>query len=222
VTTLLKLRRAALLTSIIGSVSVSVPAYSGSFFQNAAQAPAGFIQINSAEEQSGAQSFVEALTKKGIGFLQDPNLTKEQRKAEFKSLLRTSFDMKTIGRFTLGRYWKTASKAQQDEYIKLFEHSIVESYARRFEEYKGQAVQVKDARAEGEKDTIVTSFIVSPTGGPDVEVDWRVRKTGNGFKVVDVIVEGVSMAVTQRSDFASVIQRGGGNLEVLLDHLRQG
>ncbi len=221
-TTLLKLRRAALLTSIIGSVSVSVPAYSGSFFQNAAQAPAGFIQINSAEEQSGAQSFVEALTKKGIGFLQDPNLTKEQRKAEFKSLLRTSFDMKTIGRFTLGRYWKTASKAQQDEYIKLFEHSIVESYARRFEEYKGQAVQVKDARAEGEKDTIVTSFIVSPTGGPDVEVDWRVRKTGNGFKVVDVIVEGVSMAVTQRSDFASVIQRGGGNLEVLLDHLRQG
>lgn len=221
-TTLLKLRRAALLTSIIGSVSVSVPAYSGDFYQHAAQAPAGFIQINSAEEQSGAQSFVEALTKKGIGFLQDPKLSKEQRKAEFKSLLRTSFDMKTIGRFTLGRYWKTASKAQQDEYIKLFEHSIVESYARRFEEYKGQAVQVKDARAEGEKDTIVTSFIVSPTGGPGVEVDWRVRKTGNGFKVVDVIVEGVSMAVTQRSDFASVIQRGGGNLEVLLDHLRQG
>lgn len=180
------------------------------------------VMAGSENISSAAQGFVDGLTKRGIAFLQNPDLTKEQRKKEFKALLRSSFDMKTIGRFTLGRYWKAASKAQQEEYLRLFERSVVESYARRFEEYKGQAVQVKSARPEGEKDTIVSSTIVSPDGGPDVQVDWRVRPHGSSFKVVDVIVEGVSMAVTQRSDFASVIQRGGGNLDVLLDHLRQG
>ena len=96
---------------------------------------------------------------------------------------------------------------------------VVKVYSDRFKEYKGQKFEVRGARPEGEKDVIVTSFIL-PEGGPEVQVDWRVRSKNGRFQVIDVIVEGVSMSVTQRSDFASVIQRGGGNVDVLLAHLQ--
>ncbi|MEC7028100.1 MAG: ABC transporter substrate-binding protein, partial [Pseudomonadota bacterium] len=75
-------------------------------------------------------------------------------------------------------------------------------------------------RADGEKDTIVTSFII-PDQGSEIQIDWRVRYKDGKYKVIDIIVEGVSMSVTQRSDFSSVIQRGGGNVQVLIDHLRE-
>ena len=128
--------------------------------------------------------------------------------------------MKTIGKFALGRYWRTATKAQKDEYLELFEDMIIETYARRFEEYQGQQIQVGTARSVGSNgDSLVQSSIIS-SGSPDVSVDWRVRKNGNTYQVIDVLVEGVSMSVTQRSEFSSIIQRGGGNIDALLEKLR--
>ena len=76
-----------------------------------------------------------------------------------------------------------------------------------------------NARAEGKRDILVNSE-VQAQNGQAIKVDWRLRDRKGSFKVIDVIVEGVSMSVTQRSDFSSVIQRGGGNIEVLLKHLR--
>lgn len=179
------------------------------------------LRIDAAQsKEDAAQAFISQVAKTGIGFLRDEKMSQEQRKAEFRKLLRGSFDMKTIGRFSLGRYWKEASKAQQEEYLKLFEASVVETYAKRFEEYQGQELEVRSAKPEGDRDVLVSSFIV-PNDGPEVKVDWRVRDKGGQYKVVDVMVEGVSMALTQRSDFASVIQRGGGDVQVLIDNLRQ-
>jgi phospholipid transport system substrate-binding protein len=172
------------------------------------------------DQLSGSKSFIDGMAKTAIGFLGDTNLNEEQRKQEFRKLLHTSFDMKTIGRFALGTNWKTATPAQQAEYLKLFESMVVEVYANRFSEYDNQALEVAEAAPEG-KDVMVTSYIVPEGGGDKFRVDWRVRNKEGGYKIVDVIVEGVSMALTQRSDFASVIQRGGGNLEVLLEHLRK-
>lgn len=128
--------------------------------------------------------------------------------------------MNTIGRFALGTYWKSASPAQQVEYQKLFRDMIIKVYSKRFSDYKGQQFVVKSARQENEKDSIVTSFIV-PGDGPEVKVDWRVRNKGGSYKIVDIVVEGVSMSQTQRADFASVIQRGGGDINVLLNELRK-
>lgn len=186
-------------------------------------APAGLEGVILAAEDAalaGAKGFIQRMTDKGIAFLSNPEMSQADRKAAFRDLLRSNFDLTTIGRFTLGKYWKTASKAEQQEYLKLFERSIVESYARRFAEYQGQSVHVKGAAPATGDDTIVTTVLEAPNGGQDVQVDWRVRKSGKSYKIVDVVVEGVSMAVTQRSDFASVIQRGGGGVSVLIDHLR--
>lgn len=170
----------------------------------------------------GAEVFVDALAKEGIGFLGDKDMTMEERKAAFKKLLSSKFDMQTIGRFALGRYWQTATPEQRKEYMKLFQKMTVEVYSQRFSDYQGQSLEIRGSRPEGSgTDTLVNSVILQDNG-PEVKVDWRIRHKNGTYKVVDVIVEGVSMAVTQRSDFSSVIQRGGGNLEVLLKHLRDG
>ncbi len=173
-----------------------------------------------AGQTEGAKSFIASMGDRGINFLGNGSMSAQAKSAEFSRLLNDSFDMSTIGRFALGTYWNQATPAQQQEYQKLFKQMIVKVYSRRFSEYNGQKFEVKSSRQENEKDSVVTSFIV-PTDGPQVQVDWRVRNKGGSYKVVDIIVEGVSMSMTQRADFASVIQRGGGKVDVLLDHLRQ-
>ena len=96
---------------------------------------------------------------------------------------------------------------------------VVEVYSRRFSDYNGQDFEVVSARGQGNADAVVLSYLV-PASGPKISIEWRVRKKNGTFKIIDIMVEGVSMSVTQRSDFASVIQRGGGNVDVLLAHLR--
>ena len=97
---------------------------------------------------------------------------------------------------------------------------VVNVYAQRFQDYSGQGFQVLDSRFDGEKDTLVLSKIV-PESGPEISVDWRVRYKKSGYKVIDVIVEGVSMSVSHRSDFSAVIQRGGGRVDSLIKHLEK-
>lgn len=173
-----------------------------------------------AADAEKARSFVEKMAQDGIGFLGNAEMTQAKKEAEFKKLLQKSFDMATIGRFALGQYWNSAGAAQRTEYQKLFEAMIIRVYSARFSEYNGEQLNVTGARAEG-KDTVVSSVIVPRGSGSRVRVDWRVRERNGAFKVVDVIIEGVSMAMTQRSDFSSVIQRGGGDVQVLIDHLKK-
>jgi phospholipid transport system substrate-binding protein len=174
----------------------------------------------SEKDDQGALDFVKSTAEKGLTFLSDPESSQEQKKREFKKLLDNSFDLDTIGRFVLGKYWNSATAEQQKEYNSLFRKMVVEVYAGRFSDYKGQKFEVKTVRSISSKDSLVTSYIYPESGGEPIQVDWRVRKTGSVYKVVDVLVTGVSMSVTQRSDFASVIQRGGGNIDVLIDYLK--
>lgn len=180
-----------------------------------------FLEVNTQEDSSkAAEAFVDRLAKEGISFLSNPTMSDEGRKGEFRKLLNKNFDLNTIARFTLGKHWKSLTDAQRKEYLASFRAMIVDVYSRRFSEYQGQKLEVRGSRPEGKGDVLVKSALVPPSG-PEVAVDWRVRNSGGQYKVVDVIVEGVSMAVTQRADFASVIQRGGGDVKVLLAHLRQ-
>lgn len=181
------------------------------------------IQLTATAQDPKAQKafdFIKSIADRGLGLLADKKMEEEKRKAEFRKLLHDSFDMKTIGRFALGRFWKTSSDAQRSEYLSLFENMIVDVYSRRFSDYNGQKLNVLKATPDGEKDAVVNSVIV-PNEGPEVKVDWRVREKDGQYRVVDIIVEGVSMSLTQRSDFASVIQRGGGSIDVLIKHLKK-
>jgi phospholipid transport system substrate-binding protein len=173
-----------------------------------------------ADGVDAAIGFIQKLGDRAVSTIAATEKDEDERLRQFRGLLNENFDVPGIGRFVLGRYWRVATPEQRDEYLKLFEESIIRTYARRFSDYSGETVEVERARRDGDDFILVESRIQRPTGGP-VAVTWRLLGEGESFKIVDVVVEGVSMSVTQRSDFASVIQSGGGNIEALLKVMRE-
>ncbi len=186
----------------------------------AALALSALVAFSQPARADEATAFVESLGQKALSSLTAPDLGQAEREKRVRGLLRNYFDVNTIARFTLGPNWRNATDAEKSEYIKLFENMIVTTYAQRFSEYSGQEMKVGKSTKQSERDTEVASQIIQKDG-PPVSVNWRVRNTNGTLKIIDVIVEGVSMSVTQRSDFASVIQSGGGKVEALLEALRK-
>jgi phospholipid transport system substrate-binding protein len=148
------------------------------------------------------------------------NASPNQRDARFRQLFFQDFDVPAIARFVLGRYWRIATPAQQQEFVRLFTVYTALAYSNRLAAYSGETLRVTGSRPEAEG-SIVSSEIVRPNGAPPTKVDWRLSWTLGTYKITDVIVDGISMAVTQRSEFASVIQRHGGQVQGLLTLLRQ-
>lgn len=174
-----------------------------------------------AANTEAATTFVSDLLSKALQSLADKSLTDEQREKQFRTMLDTKFDMPRISRFVLGRYWTTASEQERQNFQKLFEDYVVRAYSARFSQYSGEQVKVTGARPESETVTLVTSQIIRPNGAPPAKIDWRVRKQDNDLKIVDIDVEGVSMLVTQREEFGSVIQRSGGTVAALNKTLQE-
>ena len=143
-----------------------------------------------------------------------------QRAARFRDLLREDFDVPGIARFVLGRYWNTATEEQRAEFVKLFEDYVAQAYATRLAEYAGEQFKVTGSRLDGDG-AIVSSQILRPAGSAPIKVDWRLTGRNGIYKISDVSVDGISMAVTQRSEFASVIQHNGGQVQGLIAMLRQ-
>lgn len=184
------------------------------------------VSASADPRSESAARFVQDLGARAVEILITPDLQRQEIENRFRTLLNEGFDVPYIGRFVLGRNWNAATPEQRQEYLELFERLIVKVYADRFSEYSGQnldsgeTLKILGHRPEGERDAIVQSQIVRPDG-PPVTVEWRVRQRDGQNKIIDVAVEGVSMSVTQRNEFASVIQRGGGSIEALLNALRQ-
>src|SRR5436305_14625317 len=165
-----------------------------------------------------ARGFIAALGNQAIQVL-GPSVSPAQRIARFRQLFQNDFDVPGIGQFVLGRYWRTASPEEQQEFLRLFQEYIVQAYAGRLGEYGGEPFRVLGSRPAGDE-TVVTRQIDRPNGGR-VVVDWYLTNRGGAPKITDVYVGGVSMKVTQRDEFASVIQRNGGRVDALLAQLRQ-
>lgn len=163
--------------------------------------------------------FIKSMGEKAINELTGPNVTEAERQERFRQLFTESFDVPTIGKFVLGRYWRTATDAERAEFLKLFEDFIVKSYAMRFADYAGESFDVQNTTGAADGASVVHSRI-NRKGAETIRVDWRVQQNQDRLAITDVIVEGVSMAVTQRSEFASVIQSKGGKVAGLIDALR--
>ena len=165
-----------------------------------------------------ARAFVNTLGQQAIQVL-GPSVAPAQRVARFRELFRNDFDVPGIGQFVLGRYWRSATPQEQQEFLQLFQEYIVRAYSSRLGEYGGEPFRVTGARQSGDE-TIVTSEIVRGSGGR-IQVDWYLIGGPGGYKITDVYVGGVSMKVTQRDEFGSVIQRNGGHLSALNAQLQQ-
>ncbi len=187
----------------------------------AALAWAGPLAAAFTPEDAGA--FMTKLANRAIDTLRAPDLAQEQRDSVFHKLLAEAFDLDAIGRFVLGRHYQRMSGEQQAEYHQLFARFLIKTYARRLSAYAGETFSVTGTRPVDEQHMVVRSQIQRP-GAPALDCDWRLRAAGNDFRIVDLTVEGVSMSVAQRQDFAAVVSGSGvGGLLAALraraDHL---
>lgn len=164
-------------------------------------------------------TFIEDIGRAAISSLTERKLSEQERQERFRKIFRRAFDIRTIARFTLGRYWRIASKPEREEYVGLFEDFIVQAYAHRFKDYNGESFKVVKVHQINDRDTLVLSQLHRPQG-PPIQIHWRVRASGE-LKIVDVVVEGISMGITQRAEFASVIRNRGGKVAGLLTALRE-
>ena len=164
-----------------------------------------------ATDPQGAAAFVRQLAEQALGLLRNSSVSLEQREASFRNLLRDGFELDFIGRFTLGRHAGKLTPEQQADFREAFGEFILKTYARRLSAYSGEVFTVTGAQAAGEHDAMVSSKIDRPAGTPPLLADWRVRDFSGKYKVVDVVVQGVSMAITQRQEFTSVINSSGIN-----------
>jgi phospholipid transport system substrate-binding protein len=168
-----------------------------------------------AAQESAAGNFVRSLGDQVIEVLKTaPN---DSRKQKLHDLFTGAFDVDTMAKFAAGTYWRRADPGQQQEYLKLFGDYVATLYANKFGDYAGQEFKVTGQRASGDNDVAVESTIVQ-ANKPPVKVDFRVRQAGTGFKIVDVYVEGISLLITKRDEFTTVLSREG--MTGLLNRLR--
>ncbi len=166
-----------------------------------------------------AKAYVENVAQQALDIINDPNIDTEKARVKFQKIMNQSFDIKTIARFTLGRYWRVATAEQKKEYTSLIKDVILNKYADRLLDYSGDSFEITGGRSINKTDSVVT-MKVKPKGQSEAIFAWRVRHENNRSKIIDLAVEGVSMSVTHRSDFSAVIQRNGGNVQALIDALK--
>lgn len=167
----------------------------------------------------GAAAFLEGFVERTLAMLSDESLSEIERVGVFRELLSDSFDLDLTARIVLGRHWRQATTEQRRSYRRRFEDYVVAVHGRRLDAYSGETVEVESTRQEGERDAVVRSRL---RGGrvPELRVDWRLRRSENGWHIIDVVIEGMSLAITHRSEFATVISREGG-IDGLLRKLRE-
>ena len=169
-------------------------------------------------EDAGA--FLSSLTSRAIEQLTDVSVADKERKTRFRDLFRENFDIPAIGRFVLGRYWRPTSTEARRAFLDIFEDVMVERFAPQFSGYAGTAFRITAVRPLNEDGEFVVRSSFTPPGGEPLMVDWRVRQLNGSFKVLDVMGAGVSMALTLRSEYGSVIKNAGGRVEGLTSMLR--
>jgi phospholipid transport system substrate-binding protein len=166
-----------------------------------------------------AEDLVQTIGVEVLEVLQNDSLIRERKLDRLVTLLEGPIDLDLVARLILGRHWRAASEEQRQEYLELFRAFALDSLASKLHVYQGQEFEVTGARVVSDRDAVVSTRILSPDR-PPLDVDWRLRQRDDGELVaIDVIVAGVSLIVTQRSEFGAVVERQG--VEGLLSELRQ-
>ncbi|MCQ8239661.1 MlaC/ttg2D family ABC transporter substrate-binding protein [Rhizosaccharibacter radicis] len=180
-------------------------------------APAGLAPVRAAAAQGAdATSFVRSLGDRLVSVVNSDSSTAE-KKTQIQPLIDQNVDVDGIGRFCLGRFWRTATPAQQQRYLALFHKVLVNSITGKLGEYRGVTFQVGQAHDQDGKTMVPT--VINRPNQPSATVEWVVGDVAGGRRITDVVAEGVSLSLTQRSDYASFLQRHGNNVDTLLNAL---
>lgn len=165
-----------------------------------------------------AQSFIEQTSRELVSVVNGP-LDAAGKAAAFEKIIDKAVDVAAIGRFCLGRFWRTATPAQQKEYVELFHRVLVLNITGKVGEFKGVSITTVRA-AQREDGVAVTTTVTRPNEAPS-KVDWLVSNESGSMRVIDVIAEGTSLRLTQRNDYASFVARNNNSVAALIEALKK-
>ena len=150
------------------------------------------------------------------------NLTKEERIEKLKDIARDTVDINALGFYSLGVHKKGLTKDQTDEYKIVFEDYFLKSFSSRLAEYSNPEIEVNSKKVVNDNYTIVSSTLVSTDNRPEVKIVWRVyTKNPDNLLIRDLIIEGLSLARTQKEEFSSIIQSNDGDINAIFTTLKK-
>ena len=150
------------------------------------------------------------------------NLSKLEKIEKLKNIAKETVDIKGLGFYTLGAYRKTINEDQKKQYNALFEEYFLITFASRLAEYSNPEIEVNSKKKLNENYTMVSSTLVSTEQRPEVNIDWRIyTKNPDNLKIRDLIIEGLSLARTQKEEFSSIIESNDGDINALFTSFKK-
>ena len=165
--------------------------------------------------------FVQSTVNRASQIL-SKNISKEEKINQLKSIAKDTVDIKGVGFYSLGSARKNLSDSQKIEYSKLFEDYFLKSFSSRLAEYTNPEIEVNDKKVLNKNYTIVNSLLVGTSERPEVKIDWRVyTKDPENPLIRDLIIEGLSLARTQKEEFSSILNSNNGDINALFKTLEE-
>jgi phospholipid transport system substrate-binding protein len=180
------------------------------------------LSINSSNVYSiEPDVFIQSTVNRASQIL-SKNISKEEKINELKSVAKETVDIKGVGFYSLGSARKNLNDSQKIEYSKLFEDYFLKSFSSRLAEYTNPEIEVNDKKVLNKNYTIVNSFLVATSERPEVKIDWRVyTKDPENPLIRDLVIEGLSLARTQKEEFSSILNSNDGNINALFKTLEE-
>ena len=165
--------------------------------------------------------FVQSTVNRASQILSE-NITKEQKINKLKTIAKETVDIRAVGFYSLGSARKNLDESQKQKYSELFEGYFLKSFSSRLAEYTNPEIDVQNKKLISENYTIVNSVLVATSSRPEVKIDWRVyTKDNNNPLIRDLIIEGLSLARTQKEEFASILNSNDGDINALFKSLKE-
>jgi len=177
-------------------------------------------EANAEVNAAKAEQFIKDVTKQGIEELVNSDISDSERRARFTKLFNQDLDLDFIGKFVLGRYWRTATPKQRDEFIDVYRKLNVQTWSERFNDFKGKHFEFLGTENSKSPDQVFVNTQVPMQEGKPASVKWRVKETNGNMRIVDIIIENVSLAQTSRSEYTSYIQKSPNGIDGLIADLK--
>ena len=184
--------------------------------------PPAELAANEEPTNGEARTFLASLGERAINVARDKAAPKEDRETRIRALLREGFDLKIIARLVLGKHWRKMSDDQRKEFVDVFEGAMVQQSLTIFGRYTNETFDITSVGPDRTNPKLIAiTTNIKQSNGAAAKVDWRLRKRGEGYKIIDIVAEGVSMALTLRQEYSAVIERSGGKVDGLIEELRK-
>lgn len=167
-----------------------------------------------------AENFIKKVTQQGIEELINSGISEAEKQKRFTKLFNNDLDLDFIGKFVLGRYWKTSTPKQRTDFIDAYRKLNIQTWSARFNEFKGKHFEFLGTESSKSADQIFVNTQVPMDEGAPASVKWRVKETNGRLRIVDIIIENVSLAQTARSEYTAYIKKSPNGIDGLIADLQ--